>query len=110
MCCRSLQDDNTTVTAKFSNGHSENGTVANDCSSFSWSDGTSWDAAVPPTPACAAITARAPCGQVWDSPGSCLDKGCCWDAVGDAAIPCFYEAEAASITHVHVIQVRGAAL
>ena len=104
--CRVLQNGNTTVSALFSNGHSENGTVAPDCSAFTWSDGTVWDAAVPPTPECAAVSSRAPCGQVWDSPGSCQSKGCCWDAAGDASVPCFYQSNAVNITHVHVIQVK----
>jgi hypothetical protein len=59
---------------------------------------------VPPTPACAAVSRRAPCGQVWDTIDSCTNKGCCWDSTGDASIPCFYEANAVNITYVHVIQ------
>ena len=100
-----FQNDNTTAVAHFSNGHTGNASVSADCSLFSWNDGSTWDASVPPSPACAAIASRAPCGQVWDSPASCLNKGCCWDSSGDGSIPCFYEAEAVNITQVHVIQV-----
>jgi hypothetical protein len=101
---RFFSPDFLTVSATFSNGKSENGTVSPDCMSFSWSDGTSWDAVVAPTPACAAVTRRAPCGQVWDTADSCTNKGCCWDPSGDASIPCFYSSDGSQISFVHVAQ------
>jgi len=53
--------------------------------------------------ACAAVTAPSPCGQASDSPERCAFKGCCYDAA--RAYPCFYPgADAAPITHVHVVQ------
>ena len=57
----------------------------------------------PPPAACAAVSARAPCGQPSDSAADCATKGCCHDAAGGNNA-CFFAADAVPVTTVHVIQ------
>jgi hypothetical protein len=58
----------------------------------------------PPSPECAVVTSRAPCGQPDDTADMCTWKGCCYDASGGEN-SCFYPSHnAVPITSVHVIQ------
>ena len=91
--------------------HNISFTVAPGCARLDFSRGGSvWQVLPPPPPppppppGCAAVTARAPCGQPDDSAEVCGWKGCCFDHAGGANA-CFYPAHnAVPITHVHVIQ------